>query len=56
MSCNTIGGVIGYNFITYIEEVVAKLISNGGVDGMSLGGARIDALDKTLNMEKSKRV
>jgi len=35
-----------------MEDIVANLISNGGVEGMSLGeGARINALEKTLSVE-----
>lgn len=41
-----------------MEDVVAKLISNGGGDdGLSLGeGARINAKDKTLSVEPQRSV
>jgi len=56
VSLKTMGGVFGYERVEEMEEVVAKLISSGGVDGMSLGeGARINALDKTLSVEGPKR-
>ena len=53
VSLEKMGHVFGYDNVDEIEEVVAKLISNGGVDGMSLGNgrARINALDKTLSVE-----
>ena len=51
VSLEKMGTVFGCT-TTEMEEIVANLISNGGVEGMSLGeGARINALEKTLSVE-----
>jgi hypothetical protein len=56
VSLEKMGKVFGYNVMD-IEAVVAKLISNGGVGGTTLGeGARINALDKTLSVESQSTV
>ncbi|KAL7539557.1 hypothetical protein ACHAWF_006444 [Thalassiosira exigua] len=56
VSLEKMGKVFGCN-AKEMEDVVAKLIGNGGVDGMPLGdGARINALDKTLSVEGQKSV
>mmetsp|Transcript_11235 Transcript_11235/g.24713 ORF Transcript_11235/g.24713 Transcript_11235/m.24713 type:complete len:571 (+) Transcript_11235:101-1813(+) len=56
VSLEKMGNVFGCT-VKEMEDVVAKLISNGGVDGLSLGeGARINALDKTLSVEGPKSV
>lgn len=56
VSLEKMGVVFGCN-AKEMESVVAKLISNGGVDGMPLGdGARINALDKTLSVEGPRSV
>ena len=56
VSLEKMGDVFGCS-VKEMEDVVAKLISNGGVDGISLGeGARINALEKTLNVEGAKSV
>lgn len=56
LSLKKMGNVFGCA-ATEMEEVVAKLLSNSGADGVSLGeGVRIDALKKTLSVEGSKSV
>eukprot|EP00804_Cyclotella_cryptica_P006535 CCRYP_012795-RB/>CCRYP_012795-RB protein AED:0.08 eAED:0.08 QI:33/1/1/1/1/1/5/63/522 len=50
VSLEKMGKVFGYNE-SDMEDIVANLIINGGVQGMSLGeGARINSLEKTLNV------
>lgn len=56
VSLERMGRVFGLG-VGEMEEVVARLIGNGGVDGMSLGeGARINALEKTLSVEGPRSV
>ncbi len=50
VSLEKMGKVFGYSE-SDMEEIVAKLIINGGVHGMSWGeGARINSLEKTLSV------
>lgn len=53
VSLEKMGKVFGYSE-SDMEDIVAKLIINGGVHGMSLGeGARINSLEKTLSVYSS---
>jgi len=48
-------GIVFGCSVDEMEEVVAKLIASGGVDGQGLGeGSRINALEKTLCIEGQK--
>lgn len=56
VSLEKMGAVFGQN-VSEMEGIVAKLIKDGGVEGMSLGeGARIDAINKTLSVFSSSTV
>jgi COP9 signalosome complex subunit 1 len=56
VSLEKMGKVFGCNE-TDMEEIVARLIISGGVQGMSLGeGARINSLEKTLSVYSSSCV
>jgi COP9 signalosome complex subunit 1 len=50
VSLEKMGAVFGHDVVE-MEKIVAKLIQNGAVEGVSLGvGARINAIDKTLSV------
>lgn len=56
VSLEKMGAVFGQN-VADMEEIVAKLIKNGGVEGMTLGeGARINSINKTLSVYSSSTV
>jgi COP9 signalosome complex subunit 1 len=56
VSLEKMGAVFGHN-VSEMEDIVAKLIKHGGVEGVSLGeGARINAIDKTLSVFSSRTV
>ena len=56
VSLEKMGNVFGQS-IDDMEKIVANLIKNGGVEGMSLGeGARINSIEKTLSVFSSATI